>query len=418
MDDRPAPHASAAVAGELPRLSPARLVDRVVANLRRSEPRPHYHAARLTLVPVEPAAYTLIVGAGFSAGVVPLVRELMQQTIGGYWFVGDMEGTAADRSPSWLRRRSGEFWREFNAAARRLHGCDAVVLRSRDGQPLDCAAAYRTLFQFDIAAEMVRPRPEDRPQRRGPRAEPLRADGDGDDPPGVDAALGRDFVQGFLEYIVAPGIEHGCGFTGRTRLNPAHRELARLLEAQQDGRAFRWRPFCRNIFTTNFDTLLQVALQEVGIVPCVTDRPERGIDATLFEREAAIHLVYTHGSILRRNPASTARELAGLADANLAALAQLLGEREVIVVGHSGWHDSLTRALAACGPGGHHLWWCDKRPEPNPDVLRLHAERGGAMTYVALGNAGADGLMRALSAALLEPTLADGVKASACRSPA
>ncbi|MBL8352085.1 MAG: hypothetical protein JNL87_17450 [Burkholderiaceae bacterium] len=418
MDDRLDRHAPAAALSDLPRLGASGLVDQVVASLRRSEPRAHYHVARPTLVPVEPAAYTLVVGAGFSAGVVPMVRELMQQTIGGYYFVGDMEGTASDRSPSWLRRRSGEFWREFNAAAHRLHGCDAVALRSRDGQPLDCAAAYRTLFQFDIATEMFRTRPEDRPQRRRPRHGSLRAAVDGGDSPGADAELGRDFVQGFLEYIVAPGIEHGSGFTGRTKLNPAHRELARLLEAQQDGRAFRCRPFCRNIFTTNFDTLLQVALQQVGIVPCVTDRPERGIDTTLFEREAAIHLVYTHGSILRRNPASTARELAGLADANLAALAQVLGERDAIVVGHSGWHDSLTRALAACGPGRHHLWWCDTRPEPNVDVLRLHAERGGAMTYVALGDAGADGLMRALSDALLGPTLAGTVKAPASRSPA
>jgi hypothetical protein len=38
---------------------------------------------------------------------------------------------------------------------------------------------------------------------------------------------------------------------------------------------------------------------------CVTDRPERGIEAMDFlEYDRALHLVYTHGSILRHNAAS------------------------------------------------------------------------------------------------------------------
>lgn len=48
-------------------------------------------------------------------------------------------------------------------------------------------------------------------------------------------------------------------------MNPAHVLLASMLSAQDEGPAV-WRfsaPFCRTIFTTNFDPLLQRALQFV-----------------------------------------------------------------------------------------------------------------------------------------------------------
>ena len=45
------------------------------------------------------------------------------------------------------------------------------------------------------------------------------------------------------------------------------------------GRKWTCYAFCRTIFTTNFDTLLQTALQRVHLAYLLTDRPER------FDRE-------------------------------------------------------------------------------------------------------------------------------------
>jgi hypothetical protein len=112
--------------------------------------------------------------------------------------------------------------------------------------------------------------------------------------------------------------------------------------------------FCRTIFTTNFDTLLQNSLQMVNLLYTVTDRPERRLDRSEFAGdELAIHLVYTHGSILRHNPASATDELDGLAEQNVEVLRDQLESRDVIVIGYSGWNDGLMTALRRCDPSRH-----------------------------------------------------------------
>lgn len=92
--------------------------------------------------------------------------------------------------------------------------------------------------------------------------------------------------------MLDPGAEHGFGSTGRSELNAAHRHLAAILEAQQSGRGWQTCAFCRTVFTTNFDTLLQNALHGVNLLYCLTDRPGRGFDSSDFpDEEGAIHLV-------------------------------------------------------------------------------------------------------------------------------
>jgi hypothetical protein len=98
----------------------------------------------------------------------------------------------------------------------------------------------------------------------------------------------------------------------------AHAHLAALLEAQQLGLRWDTCAFCRTIFTTNFDTLLQNALQMVNLLYTITDRPELGVHPSEFaEEETSIHLVYTHGSILRHNPASSTAALDALSNTNV-----------------------------------------------------------------------------------------------------
>jgi hypothetical protein len=175
-----------------------------------------------------------------------------------------------------------------------------------------------------------------------------------------------------------------------------------LLEAQQTGLGWWSNAFCRTILTTNFDTVIQNALQMVNLLYTITDRPERGIDSSEFaEQETSIHLVYVHGSILRYNPASTTGELSRLAERNVNVLRGYLESRDVIVIGYSGWDDALMAALRLCDPDQHTVYWCDVRQRPTPNVAQFLGERSTGAAYVCLGEHGADGLMRSLYQALV-----------------
>jgi hypothetical protein len=357
-------------------LTPDQLAHHVhdtVASNRRSSTYSHYHVSG---APTASAPYALIVGAGFSCGVVPLVRELMHETIGDY-YVPDQDQSSMTREASDLGEHSATFWSELNAAAKR-RGVATVSVDKR-GLPLDAGAAYRALFEMETARMLF---------------------------PGDDGAR---FVRGFLRYVVDPGSEHGHGSTGRMELNPAQIYLAGILEAQQTAAI---GPFCRTIFTTNFDTLLQNALQMVNLMYRLTDRPETGFDAEdLHEEEAAIHLVYVHGSILRHNPASSSDELSGLSARNASVLRDYLRFRDVIAIGYGGWEDGLMAAVRQCDEADHIIYWCDVPASPSASVAEVLGRRGNNGKYISLGKGGADALMGALYGALLpSPATRDPVQ--------
>lgn len=376
-------------------LTRAELVEIVRTRVRSAHRPEPYHHFRPTLVPAAAAPYTLIAGAGFSAGVVPLVRELMTETIGDYFFP-DQDQSSIPRPSDVRRGHSRDFWREFNRIA--AHRAQPEVVVDDQGLPTEPGTAYQALFSSqDVLDQMVNPEPvqRQRPSFLGKLREQRLKASEVELP--SREPLGDRFLRGFLRYVIDPGSESGHGSTGRNNINPAHVHLAAILEAQQRGQV---QPFCRTILTTNFDTLLQNALQQVRLLYRVTDRPERGFDRAEFEgEEVAIHLVYVHGSILRHNPASASRHIDDLAERNVEVLTELLRSRDTIVVGYSGWRDVLSRALARCGGSGHTVYWCDVRPQPPEHVAELL--RACAGVYVDLGPEGADGLMRALRDTLL-----------------
>src|SRR5215510_5743970 len=88
-----------------------------------------------------PAAYTLIVGAGFSHPGVALTRQMLRQEIGDLYIFQDAED-ATSRTRRQKERDSSRFWREFNT---HLPDGRRVAL-DRDGLPADPPAAYRNLF--------------------------------------------------------------------------------------------------------------------------------------------------------------------------------------------------------------------------------------------------------------------------------
>ena len=385
-------------------LTPGEFVRRVGDTVSSKHRRSTYSSVQFAPTPVVPAPYALIVGAGFSAGVVPLVKELMYETIGDYLFF-DQDQSSMQRASRDLRKHSAMVWSEINAAAKR-RGASGVALDG-NGLPYDAGEAYRALFEIDDArvvfARIPRPRSRSGLLERMTRA---RRAARGENPPIEETPPvdGVEFVRGFLQYVVNPGSEHGHGSTGRTDLNDAHVFLASILEAQQTGAT---GPFCRTILTTNFDTLLQNALQMVNLLYRVTDRPETGFDAAdLLAEEAAIHLVYVHGSILRHNPASSVGELSALSHRNADALHKYLTSRDVIAIGYGGWEDGLMTALKKCENSNRLLYWCDVAPAPSESLTAFLQSWGKNAKYVSLGSDGADALMALLYRELVPATSA------------
>lgn len=185
------------------------------------------------------------------------------------------------------------------------------------------------------------------------------------------------------------------------KVNGAHIYLAGVLEAQE-----RWEwgaPFCRAIFTTNFDPLLQRSLQLVNKLYYMTDRPEV-LDAPDDDRSDAIHLVYTHGSVHRYELLNTGEQIDKARRENAARLVDYFTRHGVIVMGYSGWRDTTMEALQLCSSFDSNLYWCDIHPADQadarlrPEVLEiLRASEKGAW-YVPIPSA--DEAMRQLHRAL------------------
>jgi hypothetical protein len=391
---------------DVPTISQDELVEQIRADLASRPYTSRYSHFSVAPPPTEPAAYVLILGAGFSYGIVPLVNELVRETIGDYYYPDQDQW--GQRSPDVTRKDSARFWAEFNEAAAR----EKLPIVELDGKglPKNPGAAYQYMFTGEAANVLFSVERKKRPtlleelrQRRSELLRQQRLDSLACKKEGEEKAqIGERFVNGFLRYVLDPGGEHGWGSTGRNDLNEAHIYLAALLEAQQLGEGWTTGAFCRTILTTNFDTLLQNALQMVNLLYRLTDRPEKGFDPFDFGvEEGPIHLVYAHGSILRHNPASTVDEVGGLETKNIELLRGYLELRNVITIGYSGWNDGLMAALRLCNFGERKVYWCNVRSEPPPHVAALLRERAGGAVYVQLGEDGADGFMRALYDALI-----------------
>jgi hypothetical protein len=377
-------------------LTPEGLVARVRATV--GEPvQSGWSDFHAELQETKPAPFSLIVGAGFSAGVVPMVGELLCETIGDYYH-RDQDQSSVPRPRSVLRENSAAFWAALNGAAEKAR-LERVALDPA-GLPAQPGDAYQTLFAYELCDRLFADAPP--PSTPPSLYERMRAERERASRPAPPAVSGRGtrFLKGFLRYVLDPGSEHGHGSTGRAALNPAHIYLGALLESQQLGYC---APFCRTIFTTNFDTLLQNALQMVNLSYLLDDLPERGV--AFHDDESAIHLVYVHGSVLRHNPASSRAELGVLSQANARNLRASFRGRDVLAIGYSGWEDGLMTALAAdpsdTDLGPRNLYWCGVRERPAEHVAKLLARRGDRGFYVDLGAGGADVLMKQLYRALV-----------------
>lgn len=302
------------------------------------------------------APFALVLGSGFSHGLVPTALELVTESLP-LW-MKSLKDNEPFESLSQLPadQRLGiarTFWQQFvvKNAKRGLR----LPLGSSTGLPEVNADAYKAAFD---------------PYYFGAVGEPAQA---------------RKFQRALMRL-------------DQPRLNAPHFLLASLLGVQpgrsRTSKLFKARAaFSRLILTTNFDPFLQTALQAVNRLYFMSDTPELGVsDEVLDDQTDAIHLVYLHGSIHRRSQAATDDDIKVLKEKNARILAPVPKRHGVIVLGYSGWDDAIVEALAACDRFDHRLYWCGRESDPlvrgafgprMTDILRKPAA-----LYVKIGSAG------------------------------
>lgn len=272
------------------------------------------------------APFALVLGSGFSDGLVPNTRELVETSLP-LWmksrrdnvpFADLQRGLASD-----TRIIAHAYWKDF---CERNKAQDLDLMLDDNGMPESHSEAYMAAFD---------------PKYSG----------------AVNTAGEARKFQLELMRLDQP------------RLNAAHFMLASLLGVQpgkrRESNSFRSNAaFSRLIFTTNFDPFLQVALQAVNRLYFMSDTPELGMtDEVLDDQSDAIHLVYVHGSIHRRSQAATEGSIQSLKK-NAQILEQVLKRHGVIVLGYKGWDDAIVEALAKCDKFENRLYWCGRGVDP------------------------------------------------------
>jgi hypothetical protein len=152
----------------------------------------------------------------------------------------------------------------------------------------------------------------------------------------------------------------------------AHKEIAQLV----------LRGYIRVIITTNFDHLLEKALEDVGISPVVI--------STKDAAESAPSIIFTNCTIIKVNGdyldpriRNTYQELEEYDDATNCRLNQILDEFGIIVCGWSaGWDIALRKAIERCK--NHRFWtyWTDI-DEPKEMAKKLITLRGASFIKIA-----------------------------------
>ena len=294
-------------------------------------------------------AFALLVGAGFSVPVIPTAKQMVLSDI-----------------PWWLYRKEARIEGPFGPPPAGDPGLARFQeeLWASIGCVPDAADAGSVVkaYQALMSARSVR---------------------------GLsDARLRREYVR-------------DVGRRAGNKINAAHLYLASILRAQDEGAWGGREALCRTVFTTNFDPLLQRALQLVGKLYYMTDSP-LAVELPDDADGDAIHLVYCHGSLHRPILLNTETEISSARAEG--ALVPYLERRGLIVVGYSGWHDVMMRALLQCRTFDGNLYWCglcdpeEAKTRLSREVLELLRRHRDKAFYVQIP--GADALMTRLHAAL------------------
>jgi hypothetical protein len=163
---------------------------------------------------------------------------------------------------------------------------------------------------------------------------------------------------------------------GRKMPSPAHRAIAELV---RDGAI-------KVIVTTNFDRLLERALDDVGIVPTVLATPD-AVEGAMPLAHSQCTVVKVHGDYLDARIRNTPDELASYDPRIDVLLDRIFDEYGLIVCGWSAeWDTALRAAIARCPTRRFTTYWTTRR-EPTEQARELIELRRAAVIEIE----GADG---------------------------
>jgi SIR2-like domain len=127
----------------------------------------------------------------------------------------------------------------------------------------------------------------------------------------------------------------------------AHHALARLVQAG----------YVRVLVTTNFDRLLEQALEAVGVNPSVIATPD-AVEGALPIAHTQCTILKLHGDYLDTRVLNTAAELAAYDDRVDALLDRILDEYGLVICGWSGdWDTALVDAITRCPSHRFTTYW-------------------------------------------------------------
>lgn len=154
----------------------------------------------------------------------------------------------------------------------------------------------------------------------------------------------------------------------------AHRAIAQLVK----------RGYFRVILTTNFDRLMEKALEDVGVSPQVLARAEAVAGLTPLPH-APVTIVKLHGDYADLDMRNTLEELSTYPPAWDALLDRVFDEYGLLVSGWSAdWDTALVAALERTPSRRYPLYW-DSRSSSGDSATRLLAQHRG--TVVPAGSA-------------------------------
>src|SRR5207248_9687258 len=120
--------------------------------------------------------------------------------------------------------------------------------------------------------------------------------------------------------------------------------------------------YIRVILTTNFDRLLERAMEELGLTPTVIATVDQTAGA-LPLTHAGVTVIKLHGDYLDTRIKNTAKELAKYSAKLNALIDRILDEYGLIVCGWSAaWDIALREAVERCGSRRFTTYWTTRAP--------------------------------------------------------
>lgn len=164
----------------------------------------------------------------------------------------------------------------------------------------------------------------------------------------------------------------------------AHRAIAELVKSGH----------VRVVVTTNFDRLIEHALEAVGVTPTVIASPDAA-EGALPLPHSACTVFKLHGDYVDARIRNTEEELASYPEVFDRLLDRILDEYGLVVCGWSAdWDPALRAAIERCPSRRFATYWTVRKPKPATEGVQRLIDHRGAVTIPIDADAGADGFFR------------------------